>query len=165
MILPHKHIPSAMLLENNLENFKTFMNIIVTKPAKNKWEFPCKGISIAKDGPIVAFYAEHKGFVLDPRKSSWIRYSNYEGWDMKTFIPVVEPTALNLEILETSPFLRDKSNNIIKIKKIEVLRYVVYPICEAPIIKSFDSIQEEEKFLSGLEILPKGTEIKIIIST
>ena len=29
MILPHKHIPSAMLLENNLENFKTFMNISV----------------------------------------------------------------------------------------------------------------------------------------
>lgn len=31
--------------------------------------------------------------------------------------------------------------------------------------KSFNSIQEEEKFLSSLEILPKGTEIKIITST
>lgn len=102
--------------------------------------------------------------IREKRKSSWIRYSNYEGWDMKTFIPVVEPITLNLEILETSPFLKDRSNNIIKIKKIEVLRYIVYPICEAPIVKSFNSTQEEEKFLSSLEILPKGTEIKIITS-
>lgn len=48
MILSHKHIPAAMLLEDNLEEFKTFMNVVITKPTKNKMNIKNEIIPILK---------------------------------------------------------------------------------------------------------------------
>lgn len=177
MILSHKHIPTAMLLEDNLEEFKTFMNIEITKPNKNKWKFPCKGIS-KTDGTIVGFSSYGIGTVLDTGQSTSYRlYSKEDGWNMDNFQPIEEEKQPTENIESTEEVDWDQVTFPIWAKNIDGLVFLIYAIKERRVSyftiygnytrftneKVFYFISDRNEWLNSLEVLPNGTKIEITI--
>ena len=74
------------------------MNISIKISEKDKWKFPCKGIS-KTDNVIIGFSSYGIGTVLDTGQSTSYRlYNKEDNWNMDNFQPIEEenqPKVLN----------------------------------------------------------------------
>ena len=149
------------------------MNVNVIKP-KVEWSFPCKGRYIGTD-LVVGFSESGIGVVLNTGRSRGrylYEFSRY--WSMNQFEPIVEKEKGNNYDWGNPTFpilVKDKGENIFTIDifdeendSVEVTMFicsgVVHYWCEDRV--RFDSKEDRNEWLKSLEILPKGTEIKII---
>ena len=147
------------------------MKIEVIKPQEEaEWNYPCKGIHQGS-GLVVGFTEEGAGCVLEQGKTNYELYSYGEFWDMDTFTPIEEKgnnydwnnprfpilvKGVGEDIFTIDGF--DEVDNSVSITAFSCSGEVHY-WCEE--IEKFSSEKERNEWLKSLEILPKGTEIKI----
>lgn len=146
------------------------MKIEVIKSQEEvKWNFPCKG-KRKSDGMIVGFKDFGEGTVLESEaKSSLFNYSKY--WDMSEFEPIVEkgnnpdwgnPKFPILAKITDGEVLMIKGlGDIDNSVNLTAFNTQYLDICDNR--ASFESKEKRAEWLQSLEILPKGTEIKITI--
>jgi hypothetical protein len=144
------------------------MKIEVIKPNESAWKFPCKGRS--KDGRfIVGFTKEGEGVVLETKTMPELLYKYDRFMNMDNFVPLEEekePT--NWNKIECPIWAKDEKGNILIINSINNL-FVAYSslYIEAEKMVStgqtFMAKKERNEWLNSLEILPKGSVIKITI--
>ena len=136
-----------------------------------KWKFPCKGINKVTN-LIVGFSKDKEGVVLNVGNSTYNTLYEYsEFWIMNDFEPLEEEKQpLDWHKIEYPIWARDKERIIIITDISDDDPYPV--VCHASIYnngkvdlltQSFDSILERNEWLNSLEILPKGTQIEIIL--
>ena len=149
------------------------MKIEVIKPKEEvKWNFPCKGIS-KENNVLVGFSGYGKGVVLDAGNYNAPLYAYHEDWNMSEFVPLEEKAKGNNydwsnpafpilakqvgeEVFTIDGF--DEVDNSVSITTFSFNKKVHYWCDE---IARFSSEEVRDKWLKSLEILPKGTEIKI----
>ena len=147
------------------------MKIEVIKPQEEaEWNYPCKGIHQGS-GLVVGFTEEGAGCVLEQGKTNYELYSYEEFWDMDTFTPIKEKgnnydwsnpkfpilvKGVGEDIFTIDGF--DEVDNSVSITTFS-FSGVVYYWCEDR--EKFSSEKGRNEWLKSLEILPKGTEIKI----
>lgn len=147
------------------------MNIVINKPVKNKWKFPCLGK--LDSGTIVYFSCWGIGVVVESEGDFKIGHSDLL-WGMDKFTPIdINGFELNkLNPIDwdniTLPILaKSLIGNIILIYKIHEKRIDYLNIdgdyVRFTIEKTFCCMSDRDEWLRSLEIFPKGTEIKIII--
>ena len=150
------------------------MKIEVIKPQEEvRWNFPCKGKYIGTD-LVVGFSESGIGVVLNTGRSRGrYLYEFRRYWSMNQFEPIVEkekgnnydwnnPTFPILvkgsgeDVFTINGF--DEVDNSVSITTFSFNKRV-HHWCEE--IARFSSEEDRNKWLRSLEILPKGTEIKI----
>ena len=148
------------------------MKVEVIKPKEDKpyWDYPCKGIR-KKDGVVVGFEKFGSGCVLESGQSKMKLYTSYVFLDMADFSPIKEkgnnydwnnPTFPILvkgsgeDVFTINGF--DEVDNSVSITTFSFNKRV-HHWCEE--IARFSSEEDRNKWLRSLEMLPKGTEIKI----
>ena len=145
------------------------MKIEVIKPQDEvKWNYPCKGIHQGS-GLVVGFTEEGAGCVLEQGKTNYELYSYEEFWDMDVFTPIKEKgnnldwnntkfpilvKGIGRDIFTIDGF--DEVDNSVSVTTFNLNHNY---ICEER--EKFSSEKERNEWLKSLEILPKGTEIKI----
>ena len=146
------------------------MKIEVIEP-KGEWDFPCKGVRKIDDA-IVLFERDSEGVVLESNdKKELYYYSKF--WDMDCFEPIAEQNyeKIDLNKTELPVWVKDKNREILFIDNYSInnemrVMYYTYIHSNDKIIQDamvFGDISEIDEWLNSLEILPKGTEIKITI--
>lgn len=149
------------------------MKIEVIKPQSElKWNFPCKGICEV-NGLIIGFTKEGSGCVLDKGVTNCDLYTSQMYLDMDKFTPIKEKgnnydwnnaefpilvKGIGEDIFTIYGF--DEVDNSVYITTFSFSGKIHY-WCED--IAKFPSEKDRNKWLKSLEILPKGTEIKITI--
>ena len=144
------------------------MKIEVIKPQEEaEWNHPCKGIHQGS-GLVVGFTEEGTGCVLEQGKTNYELYSYEEFWDMDKFTPIKEKgnnydwsnpkfpilaKTVDGEVFMIKGF--DNKDNSVNLTAFNT-QYLL--ICDRAL---FESKEKREEWLKSLEILPKGTEIKI----
>lgn len=148
------------------------MKIEVIKPQEEaEWNFPCKGIGNKTD-LVVGFDRYGSGCVLEKGQTNYNLYLYSEFWAMDTFTPLKEEKAngnnydwsnakfpilvkgMGEDIFTIDGF--DEVDNSVSITTFNLNHNY---ICEER--EKFSSEEERNEWLKSLEILPKGTEIKI----
>lgn len=145
------------------------MKISIEKPEESIWKFPCLGKSRA--GVIVYFSDWKMGVVVDPNDNYFEIGHTSASWHMDNFTPI---DINGFELNKLKPIDWDKvelpiwfthrsgSVNIISQKGDSGLAGT--ELCEDGGIiwaAQYDNVEERDKLLNSLEILPKGTKITI----
>ena len=145
------------------------MKIEVIKPQEEvKWNFPCKGICEV-NGLIIGFTKEGTGCVLDKGETNCDLYTSQMYLDMDKFTPIKEKGnnydwsnpkfPILAKITDGEVFMIkgfDSKDNSVNLTAFNT-QYLI--ICDN--LASFESKEKRNEWLKSLEILPKGTEIKI----
>ena len=144
------------------------MKISIEKPEESIWKFPCLGIS--NYGTKVYFSDWEMGVVVESDDDYNMGYMSAI-WDMDKFTPI---DINGFELNKLKPIDWDKvelpiwfthrsgSVNIISQKGDNGLAGT--ELCEDGGIiwaAQYDNVEERDKLLNSLEILPKGTKITI----
>ncbi len=144
------------------------MKIKIEKPKENVWKFPCLGIS--NYGAKVYFSDWEMGVVVESDDDYNMGYMSAI-WDMDEFTPI---DINGFELNKLKPIDWDKvelpiwfthrsgSVNIISQKGDSGLAGT--ELCEDGGMiwaSQYDNVEERDKLLNSLEILPKGTKITI----
>lgn len=144
------------------------MKIEVIKPQEEvKWNFPCKGVGNAT-GLVVGFTEKGCGCVLEKGQTNYNLYAYEECWNMNSFTPIKEKGnnydwsnpkfPILAKITDGEVFMIkgfDSKDNSVNLTAFNT-QYLL--ICDRA---SFESKEKRNEWLKSLEILPKGTEIKI----
>ena len=147
------------------------MKIEIIKPQEEvKWDYPCKGICEV-NGLVIGFTKEGVGCVLDKGKTNCDLYTSQMYLDMDKFAPIKEKgnnydwnnpkfpilaKGIGEDIFTIDGF--DEVDNSVLITTFSFSGKVHY-WCEDR--EKFESKEDMNEWLKSLEILPKGTEIKI----
>lgn len=157
----------AIILFGVENNKQMIMKIEVIKPqAEVKWNFPCKGIC-KEDNLIVGFSSYRIGVVLNIGKcDGFSLYDFSKDWKMNDFEPLEEQEKqpIDWDKPEFSIWAQDKDGEVVKINLIDNCDVHYFGIANDKMVYStrgFPSIIGRDQWLNSLEILPKGTEIKI----
>ena len=145
------------------------MKIEVIKPQEEaEWNYPCKGICEV-NGLVIGFTKEDVGCVLDKGKTNCDLYTSQMYLDMDKFTPIKEKgnnydwsnpkfpilvKGIGEEVFTIDGF--DEVDNSVSVTTFNLNHNY---ICEER--EKFSSEKERNEWLKSLEILPKGTEIKI----
>lgn len=146
------------------------MNIVINKPVKNKWKFPCLGK--LDSGTIVYFSCWGIGVVVESEGDFKIGHSDLL-WGMDKFTPIdingFELNKLNpidWDKVELPIWFNHSSGSINIITQKDGSGFAGIELCEDGVImwrSQYDNVEERDKLLNSLEILPKGTKIEITI--
>ena len=145
------------------------MKIEVIKPQEEvKWNFPCKGICEI-NGLTIGFTKEGVGCVLDKGKTNCDLYTSQMYLDMDKFTPIKEkgnnydwsnpkfPILAKIE--EDEIFMIEGAEGVNDLLLLTTFNHKHHFICQDT--TAFESKEDMTEWLKSLEILPKGTEIKI----
>ena len=145
------------------------MKISIEKPKENKWTFPCLG---KLDTGIIVYFSDWEmGVVVESDDDYKIGYTSAI-WDMDKFTPIdvngnklnTKPKPIDWDKVEFPIWFKHSSGSISMITQKDVFFLNGTELYEDGVItwaSQFDNVEERDKLLNSLEILPKGTKITI----
>ena len=142
--------------------------IKIEKPKENIWKFPCLGIS--NYGIKVYFTGWEMGVVVESDDYK-IGYTSAI-WDMDKFTPIdingnkliTKPQTIDWSKAKLPIWLTHSSGSINIITQKDGSGFAGIELCEDRVImwgSQYDNVEERDKLLNSLEILPKGTKITL----